>query len=76
MWKETRTPARFGSEGKLTTVCPISSDPFYVLAYYIIWVNTSRTDGMKVICIKNIPNFQGEVKLKIGQDWRAKKLNI
>ena len=25
------------------TVCPRSSDPFYVVTYYIKWVNTSWT---------------------------------
>ena len=27
----------------LTTVCPRSSDPFYIVCYYIIWVTTSWT---------------------------------
>ena len=27
------------------TVCPRSSDPFYVVTYYIKWVTTSWTDG-------------------------------
>ena len=26
-------------------VCPRSSDPFYVVTYYIKWVTSSRTDG-------------------------------
>ena len=28
-----------------TTVCPRSSDPFYVVNYYIKWVTTIWTDG-------------------------------
>ena len=28
------------------TVCPRSSDPFYIVTYYIKWVTTSWTDGM------------------------------
>ena len=27
------------------TVCPRSSDPFYIVAYYIYWVTISWTDG-------------------------------
>ena len=27
------------------TVCPRSSDPFYIATYYIKWVTTSWTDG-------------------------------
>ena len=29
------------------TVCPWSSDPFSIVTYYIRWVTTSWTDGMK-----------------------------
>ena len=28
-----------------TTVCPRSSDPFYIVTYYIKWVTDSWTDG-------------------------------
>ena len=31
------------------TGCPRSSDPFYIVTYYIIWVTTSWTDGMMSI---------------------------
>ena len=35
-----------------TTVCPRSSDPFYVVTYYIKWVTTSWTHSIcVVICI-------------------------
>ena len=27
-------------------VCPGSSDPFYIVAFYIKWVTTSWTDGI------------------------------
>ena len=27
----------------LRTICPRSSDPYYILSYYIRWVNTSWT---------------------------------
>ena len=30
---------------KRNTVCPRSSDPFYVVTYHIKWVTTSWTDG-------------------------------
>ena len=30
------------------TVCPRSSDPFYVVSYYIKWVTTSWTHSMKL----------------------------
>ena len=33
------------------TVCPRSSDPFYVVFNYIKWVTTSWTDGMYYINI-------------------------
>ena len=32
------------TQNKLT-VCPRSSDPFYIVTYYIKWVSTSWTDG-------------------------------
>ena len=32
------------------TVCPESSDPFYVVTYYIKWVTTSWTKSMYVWC--------------------------
>ena len=28
------------------TVCPKSSDPFYIVTYYIKWVTSSWTDGI------------------------------
>ena len=31
----------------LYTVCPGSSDPFYVVTYYIKWVTSSWTQGIK-----------------------------
>ena len=33
------------------TVCPRSSDPVYIVTYYIEWVNTSWTDGNKKVKI-------------------------
>ena len=32
------------------TICPGSSDPFYIVSYYINWVTTSWTHGM-TICL-------------------------
>ena len=29
----------------LATICPGSSDPFFIVTYYIKWVTTSWTDG-------------------------------
>ena len=29
----------------LYTLCPRSSDPFYIVSYEMKWVNTSWTDG-------------------------------
>ena len=34
---------------KYVTVCPGSSDPFYIVTYYIKWVTTSWTHGMLVV---------------------------
>ena len=36
-----------------STVCPRSSDPFYIVTYYIKWVTTSWTDGS---CSQRIPD--------------------
>ena len=36
-----------------TTVCPGSSDPFYVVTYYIQWITTSWTYSMYVYEKKN-----------------------
>ena len=33
----------------LSTVCPISSDPFYKISYYIKWVTTSWTHSMSFL---------------------------
>ena len=41
-----------------TTVCPGSSDPFYIVTYYTKWVTTSWT-----YCILN-PKKQGKEELK------------
>ena len=30
------------------TICPRSSDPFYIVTHYINWVTTSWTDGIKI----------------------------
>ena len=32
-----------GIDSRLYTVCPRSSDPFYIVRYYIQWVTTSWT---------------------------------
>ena len=49
------------------TVCPGSSDPFYILTYYIKWIPTSWTDGINstekkihydFFCIYRIQIFQ------------------
>ena len=32
---------------RLFTVCPRSSDPFYIVSYYIKWVTTSWTHSIK-----------------------------
>ena len=31
----------------LFTICPRSSDPYYIVAYYIRWVNATWTFSMK-----------------------------
>ena len=33
------------------TVCPRSSDPFYIVTDYVNWVTTSWTDGIVVVKI-------------------------
>ena len=39
------------------TVCPRSSDPFYIVGYYIAWVTTSWTSSIKFF----VPGFvEGE----------------
>ena len=35
----------------INTICPGSSDPVYIVTYYVNWVTTSWTDG------KNTPHF-------------------
>ena len=32
----------------IITICPRSSDPFYIVSYYIKWVTTSWTHSMNV----------------------------
>ena len=36
----------------ISNVCPRSSDPFYILSYYIIWVTTSWTDGYILLYVQ------------------------
>ena len=49
-------PAASMKQGsKVYTVCPRSSDPFYIVTYYIKWVTTSWTDSN--IIIHNISGF-------------------
>ena len=33
-----------------STVCPGSSDPFYIASYYVNWFTTSWTYSMKIPC--------------------------
>ena len=41
-------PEKDFEQGELPgTVCPRSSDPFYIIPYYIKWVTTSWTDGIE-----------------------------
>ena len=39
------------------TICPKSSDPFYIVTYYIKWVTTSWTDSINqnCTCLQTIP---------------------
>ena len=41
--KQTELKAKLGNNNH--TVCPRSSDPFYIVTYYIEWVSTSWTDS-------------------------------
>ena len=36
---------------KEVTVCPRSSDPFYIVTYYKKWVTNSWTHSIKKVCI-------------------------
>ena len=55
----------------LFTVCPRSSDPFYIVSYYIKWVTTSWTDGsfpmdvqwLEITLIANAPSKQNKCAL-------------
>ena len=40
---------RYNGEFCILTVCPRSSDPFYIVTYYIKWVTTSWTGGSRSI---------------------------
>jgi len=39
----------YGTNALKNTVCPRSSDQFYVVTYYIKWVTTSWTDSRRYI---------------------------
>ena len=47
VWGHYTLKARYlvNSAIKKDTVCPRSSDPFYIVTYCIKWVTTSWTDG-------------------------------
>ena len=47
------------------TVCPGSSDPFYVVIYYIKWVTTSWTYSIKD---GNISYILGRLKIVVFQN--------
>ena len=46
LWSGCRSEIRIRSDFSGSTVCPRSSDPFYILTYYIKWV-TGQTVGHK-----------------------------
>ena len=46
---EGGTPEREKAKTNRYTVCPGSSDPFYIVSYYINWVTTSWTHSICVI---------------------------
>ena len=61
----------------ISTVCPRSSDPIYVVTYYIKWVTTSWTYSMKLdlavdqdYCVseKSCPFVYSEYTMRTGQD--------
>ena len=45
-----------GPETKTHTICPISSDPFYIVTYYMKLVNTSWTYSIQ-FCMKYFEVF-------------------
>ena len=53
------------------TVCPGSSDPFYMVTYYIKWVATSWTDGVWPINIefKFVGKFWFRMNRNRNSDW-------
>ena len=49
------------------TVCPRSSDPFYIVTYYIKWVTTSRADGNMSVPVPLLWFY----KSRAGKDVRS-----
>ena len=58
-----------GQQFRFDTVCPRSSDPFYIVGYYIKWVTTSWTYSTykykmdKTSWIDSIRQFRPLIKL-------------
>ena len=46
IFKQPINKSKLSNRRSLHTVCPRSSDPFYIVTYYIKWVTTSWTDGI------------------------------
>ena len=63
-------PPIWDSQGTvLYTVCPRSSDQFYILTYYIKWVTTSWTDGIYTNILQTIA-FNEQYGLLKSQAFR------
>ena len=45
-WTYSRMEEKVKSHLNNTMLCPISSNPFYIVSYYIKWVTTSWTHSM------------------------------
>ena len=48
MHVNTRIYEYFFNSSTVSTICPGSSDPFYIVSYYMKLVTNSRTHGMPV----------------------------
>ena len=52
------------SISSILTMCPRSSDPFYIVTYYIKLVTTSWTDSTKGLVDPKFAHHSGKIKTK------------
>ena len=65
----TETRLQKGCIKGYTTICPISSDPFYIVSYYIKWATTSLETMKALYWYTVYPRSSSFYKVSYGIKW-------